>query len=70
VDVGRRGTALESLFHVYKYKYPGVEVVNAAVTGGGKSEVNHQAANKFRATSPPTTHRKNGRDWSCLCRRI
>jgi hypothetical protein len=34
---GGEAMALESLFKVYKYKNPGVEVLNAAVTGGGGS---------------------------------
>ena len=34
---GGEAMALESLFNVYKYKYPGVDVLNAAVTGGGGS---------------------------------
>jgi ABC-type glycerol-3-phosphate transport system substrate-binding protein len=34
---GGEAVALEALFKVYKQKNPGVEVLNAAVTGGGGS---------------------------------
>jgi glucose/mannose transport system substrate-binding protein len=47
--------ALESLFHVYNYKYPGVEVLNAAVTGGGGSAARPLLQTRLAAGDPPDT---------------
>jgi glucose/mannose transport system substrate-binding protein len=52
---GGEATALESLFHVYKYKYPGVEVLNAAVTGGGGSAARPLLQTRLAAGDPPDT---------------
>lgn len=43
---GDEGPALEALLKIYKQKYPGVEVINATVTGG--SGVNARAVLKTR----------------------
>ena len=45
--------ALESLFQAYKYKYPGVEVLNAAVTGGGGSAARPVLQTRLAAGDPP-----------------
>jgi glucose/mannose transport system substrate-binding protein len=50
---GGEAMALESLFHVYKYKYPGVEVLNAAVTGGGGSAARPLLQTRLAAGDPP-----------------
>ena len=50
---GGEAMALESLFHVYKYKYPGVEVLNAAVTGGGGSAARPVLQTRLAAGDPP-----------------
>ena len=52
---GGERMALESLFHVYKYKYPGVEVLNAAVTGGGGSAARPLLQTRLAAGDPPDT---------------
>jgi len=52
---GGERMALESLFHVYKYKYPGVEVLNAAVTGGGGSAARPVLQTRLAAGDPPDT---------------
>src|SRR6516162_4182712 len=52
---GGEAMALESLFHVYKYKYPGVEVLNAAVTGGGGSAARPLLQTRLAAGDPPDT---------------
>jgi glucose/mannose transport system substrate-binding protein len=52
---GGEAIALESLFHVYKYKYPGVEVLNAAVTGGGGSAARPVLQTRLAAGDPPDT---------------
>jgi glucose/mannose transport system substrate-binding protein len=50
---GGEAIALESLFHVYKNKYPGVEVVNAAITGGGGSAARPVLQTRLAAGDPP-----------------
>jgi len=50
---GGEAIALESLFHVYKYKYPGVEILNAAVTGGGGSAARPVLQTRLAAGDPP-----------------
>src|SRR5215831_20589480 len=50
---GGEAMALESLFNVYKYKYPGVEVLNAAVTGGGGSAARPVLQGRLAAGDPP-----------------
>ena len=50
---GGEAMALESLFQAYKYKYPGVEVLNAAVTGGGGSAARPVLQTRLAAGDPP-----------------
>jgi len=52
---GDEGPALEALIRLYKQKYPGVEVINATVTGG--AGVNAKAVLKTRMLggNPPDT---------------
>jgi glucose/mannose transport system substrate-binding protein len=52
---GGEAMALESLFNVYKYKYPGVEVLNSAVTGGGGSAARPVLQTRLAAGNPPDT---------------
>jgi glucose/mannose transport system substrate-binding protein len=52
---GGEAMALESLFKVYKYKNPGVEVLNAAVTGGGGSAARPVLQTRLAAGKPPDT---------------
>jgi len=54
---GDEGPALEALIKLYKQKYPGVEVINATVTGG--AGVNAKAVLKTRMLggNPPTPSR-------------
>jgi glucose/mannose transport system substrate-binding protein len=52
---GGEAMALESLFKVYKYKNPGVEVLNAAVTGGGGSAARPVLQTRLAAGNPPDT---------------
>src|ERR1700757_3409858 len=52
---GGEAMALESLFNVYKYKNPGVEVLNAAVTGGGGSAARRVLQTRLAAGNPPDT---------------
>jgi glucose/mannose transport system substrate-binding protein len=52
---GGEAMALESLFNVYKYKYPGVELLNAAVTGGGGSAARPVLQTRLAAGHPPDT---------------
>jgi hypothetical protein len=47
--------ALEALFKVYKHKNPGVEVLNAAVTGGGGSAARPVLQTRLTADNPPDT---------------
>ena len=50
---GGEGMALESLVHIYKHKYPGVEVLNSAVTGGGGSAARPLLQTRLAAGDPP-----------------
>src|SRR5215468_548754 len=52
---GGEAMALESLFNVYKYKNPDVEVLNAAVTGGGGSAARPVLQTRLAAGNPPDT---------------
>jgi glucose/mannose transport system substrate-binding protein len=52
---GGEAIALESLFNVYKYNYPGVEVLNSAVTGGGGSAARPVLQTRLAAGNPPDT---------------
>jgi len=50
---GGEAMALESLFQAYKHKYPGVEVLNAAVTGGGGAAARPVLQTRLAAGDPP-----------------
>src|SRR5260370_6799976 len=52
---GGEGVALEALFKVYHHKNPGVEVLNAAVTGGGGSAARPVLQTRLAAGNPPDT---------------
>ena len=52
---GGEAVALEALFKVYKDKNPGVEVLNAAVTGGGGSAARPVLQTRLAAGNPPDT---------------
>ena len=52
---GGEAIALESLFNVYKYNYPGVEVLNSAVIGGGGSAARPALQTRLAAGNPPDT---------------
>ena len=52
---GGEAMALESLFNVYKRKYPGVEVLNSAITGGGGSAARPVLQTRLAAGNPPDT---------------
>ena len=52
---GGEAVALEALFKVYKHKNPGVEVLNAAVTGGGGSAARPVLQTRLAAGNPPDT---------------
>jgi len=52
---GGEAVALEALFKVYKQKNPGVEVLNAAVTGGGGSAARPVLQTRLAAGNPPDT---------------
>jgi glucose/mannose transport system substrate-binding protein len=52
---GGEAVALEALFKVYKDKNPGVEVLNAAVTGGGGSAALPVLQTRLAAGNPPDT---------------
>src|SRR5215469_2335790 len=45
--------ALETLFKLYTYKNPGVEILNAAVTGGGGSAARPVLQTRLAAANPP-----------------
>ena len=52
---GRESMALEALFDVYRYKYPGVEVLNGAITGGGPLAARPVLQTRLAAGIPPDT---------------
>jgi glucose/mannose transport system substrate-binding protein len=52
---GGEAAALEALLNVYKYKYPGVEVFNGAVTGGGALAARPVLQTRLAAGNPPDT---------------
>ena len=49
---GGEAVALEALFKVYKHKNPDVEVLNAAVTGGGGSAARPVLQTRLAAGNP------------------
>jgi glucose/mannose transport system substrate-binding protein len=52
---GGEADALETLFTVYKHKNPGVEILNAAITGGGGSAARPVLQTRLAAGNPPDT---------------
>src|SRR6202140_4927271 len=52
---GGEAVALEALFKIYKHKNPEVEVLNAAVTGGGGSAARPVLQTRLAAGNPPDT---------------
>jgi glucose/mannose transport system substrate-binding protein len=52
---GSEAAALEALFTIYKKQYPGVEIVNAAVAGGGGSAARPLLQTRLAGGSPPDT---------------
>jgi glucose/mannose transport system substrate-binding protein len=52
---GGEAVALEALFKVYNHKNPGVEVCNAAITGGGGSAARPVLQTRLAGGNPPDT---------------
>jgi glucose/mannose transport system substrate-binding protein len=52
---GSEAAALRALYKVYKQKNPGVEVLNAAITGGGGSAARPVLQTRLAAGNPPDT---------------
>ena len=52
---GGEAVALETLFKLYKHKNPGVEILNAAITGGGGSAARPVLQTRLAAANPPDT---------------
>jgi glucose/mannose transport system substrate-binding protein len=52
---GGEAVALDALFEIYKHKNPGVEVCNAAITGGGGSAARPVLQTRLAAGNPPDT---------------
>ena len=50
---GSEAAALDTLFTAFKAKAPGVEVVNAAVSGGGGSNAHQALATRLQGGDPP-----------------
>lgn len=50
---GSESAALDTLFTAFKAKSPGVEVVNAAVSGGGGSNAHQALATRLQGGDPP-----------------
>src|SRR5947207_2182827 len=50
---GSEAAALRALFKAYKQKNPGVEVLNAAITGGGGSAARPVLQTRLAAGNPP-----------------
>ena len=51
---GGEVAALNALFTVYNKQYPGVEIVNAAVAGGGGSAARSVLHTRLTGGNPPT----------------
>ncbi|QQE77936.1 ABC transporter substrate-binding protein [Alicyclobacillus sp. SO9] len=47
--------ALKQFFNIYEQKYPGVKVINAAVSGGAGSNAKAVLASRMEAGKPPAT---------------
>jgi glucose/mannose transport system substrate-binding protein len=52
---GGEGAALDALFSNYKKQYPDVEIVNAAVAGGGGSAARPVLQTRLAGGNPPDT---------------
>lgn len=57
---GGEGQALEALIEGFKKQYPDVEVVNAAVAGGGGVNAKAVLANRMMANDPPSMFQVHG----------
>jgi glucose/mannose transport system substrate-binding protein len=52
---GGEAAALDALFKVYKKQYPGVEIINATVAGGGGSAARPVLQTRLAGGNPPDT---------------
>src|ERR1700724_1691893 len=52
---GGEAAALDALFSVYKKQYPGVEIINATVAGGGGSAARPVLQTRLAGGNPPDT---------------
>src|ERR1700730_4887325 len=52
---GGEAAALDALFNTYKKQYPGVEIVNATVAGGGGSAAPPVLQTRLAGVNPPDT---------------
>src|SRR6202048_2842931 len=52
---GSESAALDALFNVYKEQNPGVEIINAAVAGGGGSAARPVLQTRLAGGNPPDT---------------
>jgi glucose/mannose transport system substrate-binding protein len=52
---GGEATALDALFNTYKKQYPGVEIINATVAGGGGSAARPVLQTRLAGGNPPDT---------------
>jgi len=57
---GGEGEALEALIEGFKKHYPNVEVINAAVAGGGGVNAKAVLANRMMANDPPSMFQVHG----------
>src|SRR6201997_2047963 len=52
---GGEAIALDALFNTYKKQYPGVEIINATVAGGGGSAARPVLQTRLAGGNPPDT---------------
>ena len=52
---GGEAAALDALFNIYKKQYPGVEIINATVAGGGGSAARPVLQTRLAGGNPPDT---------------
>ena len=52
---GGEAAALDALFNTYKKQYPGVEIINATVAGGGGSAARPVLQTRLAGGNPPDT---------------
>src|SRR6202521_2315817 len=52
---GGEAAALDALFATYKKQYPGVEIINATVAGGGGSAARPVLQTRLAGGNPPDT---------------